>query len=380
MSQLALERRGKTEFASALKRVDIVLVLATVALAVFGVVTLYSATKVQLVHAGIDPRYYLERQAIYDVLGLVAMVVVAAVGYRRLVQVGPVVYVLLVLSLLAVLAVGRSTLGSQRWFQLGPFQLQPSAFASLGLVLALAAALRNREELRLRQLVLLLLAAAVPVLLVVKQPDLGSAILMLVVTMVLFVVGGIRGRHLLFLAVLGAASIFMMLHFGLLRSYQLNRLTGFLHQGCSNTATCQTYNLAQSKSAISAGGVHGQGLFKGLATDLGYVPEQTTDFIFTAVGEQMGFVGATALIGLYALIAWRLWRQAVLAGDKAGRLCCAGALALIGYSVFQNIGMTMGIMPIAGIPLPLVSYGGSAVVDTFAAVGLALSVGLARSR
>ncbi|MGH9101860.1 MAG: FtsW/RodA/SpoVE family cell cycle protein [Acidimicrobiales bacterium] len=379
MAQLVLERRQRS-WLSLARRVDMVLILSTLALAAYGVVILYSATRVQLIHAGTDPHYYLKRQALYDVLGVVAMGIVVAIGYRRLVRAGLALYCLMLVMLLGVMAVGHSALGSQRWFQVGPFQLQPSAFASLGLVLALTAVIRRHESVRLRHLALLLVMAGVPIILVVKQPDLGSAIIMSVVVLTVLVVGGTRARHLLVLAVVAGAGLFLVLHLGLLKSYQLDRITGFLNQNNASTASNTTYNIAQAKAAISSGGIHGKGLFHGQETNLGYVPEQSTDFIFSAVGEQLGFVGATALLAIYGIIGWRLWRAAATAGDRTGRLCAAGALALIGYSVFQNAGMTMGIMPIAGIPLPLVSYGGSAVIETFAAVGLAISVGLARSR
>jgi len=168
-----------------------------------------------------------------------------------------------------------------------------------------------------------------------------------------------------------------VLHFGVLKRYQQDRLTAFLDPTSSTSAGA--YNLDQSKIAIGSGALTGKGLFRGTQTNLSYVPEQQTDFIFTAVGEQLGFVGSTLLLGLFVLIAWRTWRAAALARDLCGTLICAGVLGMLVFQVFENVGMTMGIMPIAGIPLPFTSYGGSAVVASFAGIGLVLNVGMRRS-
>lgn len=380
MTQLVLERRRTPEWWQWLRRTDVTLITASLALAAFGVLVLYSATKVQLEAAGISGTYYASRQALFDLVGVVAMVVVAAIGYRRLVSLGGVAYVGLLLALLAVYSpLGHSALGAVRWIPVGPFQLQPSAFGSTVLTLSLAWLLeRYGDDLPLRRVVLLVVMALVPLLLVVKEPDLGSAILMTVTVATTLVVGGVRGRHLALLVAITVAIGAAALEFHLLHGYQAGRIEAFLHPHSAPSRL--TYNTTQSEIAISSGGIRGNGLFRGLSTNLGYVPEQTTDFVFSAVGEQLGFVGGAALLGLVALIAWRIWRQAVLAGDRAGRLVCAGALGLVVYSTFQNAGMTMGIIPVAGIPLPLVSYGGSAVVNVFVAIGLVVSVGLRRAR
>lgn len=380
MTQLSFERRQPQRWLYWLRRVDVVLIGATVALACMGTTVLYSATRHQLRSQGLSSTYYLQRQGLFDVLGAVVLVVVVAVGYQRLVRLGGLVYVLLLLALLAIFSpLGHSALGAARWIPIGPLQFQPSAFGSLSLVLTFAWLLGKwGDQLTLRRVLALVALALVPLALVVKEPDLGSAILMSVSIATALVVGGVRGRHLLLLVVAGLLAIVLVLHLHLLHSYQAGRITAFLHP---KTAPAKlTYNTQQSELAISSGALHGTGLFGGLSTNLGYVPEQTTDFVFSAVGEQLGFVGGAALIGLVGVIAWRIWRQAVLAADAAGRLVCAGALAIIVYSTFQNVGMTMGIIPVAGIPLPLVSYGGSAALNIFAAVGLVVSVGLTRPR
>ena len=361
-----------------LLRVDAVLLLTTLALAVLGVIMVYSATRAKLVLAGIDPHYYLTRQAEFVVLGIIVMTVFAALDYRWLEHASGVFYVGIVLALLAMFAIGKTQLGATRWINVGPVQLQPSAFGTLVLIVVVATfCARRNDTLGRRDLIRVLLLAAVPILLVVKQPDLGSGILMLVVLFVMLVVAGVSNRHLALLVLLGALGAFAMIHFGVLKHYQLQRLTSFLNQNANTTGG---YNLAQSKAAIGSGGFWGAGLFHGAQTNLAYVPEQQTDFIFSAVGEQLGFVGAASVIGLLGLLAWRLLRAAQLARDPFGRLLATGAFTLIAFSAFENAAMTMGIMPIAGIPLPFLSYGGSATISFFAAAGMGMSVLLHRNR
>jgi rod shape determining protein RodA len=371
-------RRDEHPLRSLLRHVDLTLVLVALALSGIGAVMVYSATRAQLVAAGVDPHYFLVRQLVYVALGVVVMVVAALFDYRRYEQWGYLLYGLVVLSLVAVLThVGRSALGSQRWFQLGPIQLQPSEFGALALVVAVALYLAHHyRELTFRRLLVVLALAGVPMLLVAKQPDLGTAIIMGVVLAAMLVVAGAKLRYLVLLGLSVVAAFLAALHFGLLHHYQLERLTGFLHQ--NQGAEGQNYNLAMSKTTISLGGLTGTGLFHGAETNLGYVPEQSTDFIFTAVGEQLGFVGSAVVLGLFALMALRMLRALQSARDPFGRLLCAGALAFIVFSVFENVGMTIGLMPIAGIPLPFLSYGGSALLAFFATVGIVLNVEMRR--
>jgi rod shape determining protein RodA len=236
------------------------------------------------------------------------------------------------------------------------------------------------------RLLVLLILLAIPILLVVKQPDLGSAIVITVSVLAMLVVAGVKFRYLVALAVLASVGIVLVLHLGFLKQYQLARLEAFTKQGraaAASTANSQEvkdalYDLGQSQTAIGSGGALGKGLFHGTLTNLSYVPEEQTDFIFTAVGEQLGFVGAGSLLLLFAIMMWRIWRTARLSKDQLGSLLCVGVLATIAFSMFENIGMTMGIMPITGIPLPFVSYGGSALIAQFASIGLVLNVAMRR--
>ncbi len=339
----------------------------------------YSATRDNLALAGDDPRYYLKRQALFVVVGALVMGVVAVLDYHWLEHASAVIYVVVLLGLLSMFVIGSSPeLGATRWLQLpGGVQVQPSAFATLGMIIIVATYCSRRPNgITFTDLLKILALVAVPIVLVAKQPDLGSAIVMSVVLLVMLVVAGIPGRYLLLLLALCGIGVLGIIHLHLLKPYQVQRLTGFIDQ--KGKVTQVTYTLGQSEFAIANGGFWGTGLFHGAQTNLSYVPEQKTDFIFSAVGEQLGFVGTAIVLALLGLVAGRVLRAAQTARDSFGRLLAAGIFTLLAFSIFENAGMSMGIMPIAGIPLPFFSYGGSAIVAFFAAVGVALSVNLRR--
>ena len=362
---------------------DIVLAVTTVFVAMVGVVMVYTATKGSLLAQGDDPKSYLKKQALYVVLGVIAMVLVALFDYRRLEPVAMVLYGLIVLSLLGVFVIGSHAQGAARWFTVGPIQLQPSEFAVVAVILAVAAYCdrRTEEGLAWKDVFKLLILAGLPIVLVMAQPDLGTAIIMLMVLLVMLAVAGLPARILVML-ILGVVLVFLVaVESGLLHPYQIARLTTFLHpNSTSNNPFVQsaTYNLQASTRTIGSGGFFGTGIGHGTQTNLGYVPEAQTDFIFTAVGEQLGFIGASGLLALLGIVAWRILRVAGTSRDVFGRLVGTGLFTFFAFSVFQNSGMTMGIMPITGIPLPLVSYGGTAVLCFFTCVGLALSIGAQR--
>ncbi len=362
---------------------DLILVVATLLVSAIGVVMVYTATRGPLLAAGDDPRSFLKKQGLFVVLGVITMLVVAIFDYRRLEPLATVLYWLIVLALVGVFVVGSSAQGAARWFSLGPLQLQPSEFAVLALILAIASycARRDEEGLAWRDVFRLLIMAGIPIVLVLLQPDLGTAMIMVIVLLVMLAVAGLPIRILVMLLIGTVLLALVAVEGGLLHHYQIARLTTFLNPNNKSTnpyVQSAIYNLQEAKNAIGSGGLLGSGIGHGAQTNLGYVPEQQTDFIFTAVGEQLGFVGAVGLLALLGVIAWRVLHAAVVSRDIFGRLICAGLFAFIAFSVFQNAGMTMGIMPITGIPLPFVSYGGTAVLVFFAAVGLALSVGARR--
>jgi rod shape determining protein RodA len=362
---------------------DIVLVAATIMVSLIGVVMVYTATRGPLLEYGEDPKAFLKKQALFVVMGVVVMVVIAVFDYRRLEPVAMLLYGATILALLGVYVVGSSAQGAARWYSIGPLELQPSEFAVLALILAVASYCdkRTEEGLAWKDVFRLLLMAGLPIILVLKQPDLGTAMIMIIVLLVMLAVAGLPIRILVMLLLGTVLVAVMAVETGILHSYQVARLTTFLNTNSTSTnqfVKAAIYNLSQAKNAIGSGGLLGSGIGHGAQTNGGYVPEQQTDFIFTAVGEQLGFLGATGVLALLGVISWRILRAAGQSRDIFGRLVCTGLFAFVAFSVFQNAGMTMGIMPITGIPLPFMSYGGTAVLVFFAAVGLALSVGARR--
>jgi rod shape determining protein RodA len=369
-----LNRRDR---AAPWRHVDVVLVVCTVAIGALGALMVYSATK----GTGSAPdTSYLKREAVFMVVGAAAMFGVAFFDYRRLLNwVWPIYGACLFALALVVSPLGQRSKGAQAWFGFGSFQLQPAEFAKLGMIIALAALLAAYNgDIDLRRLGILLGVAGAPMALIMLQPDLGMVLIFLAVLMGMLLVGGVRGRYLLALTLIGIIGTVAVLNSSVLKQYQKDRLTAFINP--ANDTQGSTYNVNQSQTAIGAGGVTGQGLFNGRQTQLSFVPEQQTDFIFTVVGEELGFVGASALLVLYAVVIWRVWRAAALARDRFGQLVCAGILSFFVFQVFENVGMAMGIMPVTGIPLPFLSYGGTSIVTSFLAVGLVLSVHMRRFR
>jgi rod shape determining protein RodA len=215
----------------------------------------------------------------------------------------------------------------------------------------------------------------VPLLLVVVQPDLGTSIIIVLTVAAMLVIAGVPPRLMTLLAILGSIGVVSAFYLDLVQRYAIDRFIGYLHQDSTSPKWAQyIYNVDNAKNAIGSGGLHGAGLFNGLQTNLGYVPEQHTDFIFTAIGEQLGFIGSLAILLLLAFVAFRIFRIGRLAKDTMGRIICIGVFVFFAFSCFENIGMTMGIMPVTGIPLPLLSYGGSAALVFFIAGGLVLSI------
>ncbi len=363
-----------------LGKVDLVLVFSAVAMAAIGALMVYSATRYKLASQGVNPKYYLERDIIFLAIGTLVMLVLTFLDYHTFESLWIVLYGGTVFMLLVVLlpGLGTKSLGSQRWFQLGPFQLQPSAFSSIAVIASVAAVCATfTEEMTFRNVLTVVGMVLIPMALVIKQPDLGTGIIISVILVGMLVVAGAKKRHLLLLLVCAALAVVVVLKLGLLHHYQLDRLVSFIHQSKSTLAT--GYNQSQAKIDIGSGGLTGKGLFRDPTVNLAYVPEQQTDFIFTAVGGQLGFVGAASVLALYGVILSRVWRAARVAEDRIGTLICAGVFSLLCFSIFENAGMAMGIMPVTGIPLPFLSYGGSADIAFFAAIGLALNVGIRRS-
>lgn len=355
---------------------DLGLFFGLIALGVTGVIMIYSATASALIQEGYNPHYFLERQAEYVVIGVVLMYFISLIDYKRLELFATPLYVGVVLALLGVFVVGQSALGAQRWYNLGFIQVQPSEFAVLAIVLAMATFCERRPEgLSMRDVSRLLLLVVLPLLLIFKQPDLGTSIIVVLVAGAVLAIAGVPPRFLTLLAVGGSLTLVAGVYLQILHKYQVDRFVSFLNQNSTNPAMQSLiYEVNNAKSAIGAGGLRGAGFFHGMQTVLGYVPEQHTDFIFTAIGEQLGFVGTMIVLLLLAFVGWRMYRIGRTAKDTLGRLLSIGIFVFFAFSCFENIGMTMGVMPVTGIPLPLISYGGSSALVFFVAGGAVLSV------
>lgn len=361
-----------------IRHLDPTLLLVTLLLTAFGAVMIMSVTSGSLAQDGLDGGLFVKRQIIFAGAGAVLLLVVSFFDYRVMKGLSPFVYGLTILALLAVMVIGDEQLGATRWINLGPFQAQPSELTKMAIIIVLGALLSERRgDVRARDVAFVGALVIVPCALIYLEPDLGTMMVVVALAGALLLVGGAKLRHFVVIAVLGAVAVFTVLQLGLLKQYQIDRLTAFLDPNPDVQSI--GYNLTQSKIAIGSGGIRGQGLEgKHTQTSLDYVPEQHTDFIFTAVGEQLGFIGSAALLAMFAFLIWRALRIAAMSRDMFGTLLAAGVAALWAFQVFVNVGMTMGIMPITGIPLPFISYGGSSLITNYIAVGLLLNIHMRR--
>jgi len=381
--QTSSERRQPLGFSlgTYLRSMDWILLGATMALVVYGLLMLYSATHLDPNIP--SPSYYVRSQGIGFVLGFVLLVILSLVNYQWFARWRTYLYGL-TLALLVVtlfLGTGDATVGANRWIQLPFVQVQTSELAKFLLVLSLAAVLAEGVELRhrFRFVVLCLVYTLIPVVLVYLQPDLGTALVFLAILISMLVVWGIRLSHLGILAGTGIFAAVMALRvlpgaFGInvLKQYQLDRLTLFLDP--ERDPTGLGYQLIQSKIAVGSGMFTGKGFMSGSQIHLNFLPAHHTDFIFAVIGEELGFMGAILLLGLFALIIWRAFRIARLSRHLYGTLIATGVAGIVVFQVFVNIGMTVGIMPVTGLPLPLVSFGSASLVVFMMAIGLLESV------
>ena len=372
MRERALQRE------SPLRRVDWVLLLAVAALIGVGALLVWSATRQRMIDAGLDPQAFLKKHVLNAALGLALASVAALVDYRALRAYAPIVYVASCLGLIAVLSPLGSTInGAHSWIVLpAGFQIQPAEFAKVALVVGMAMILaekRDAEDVPRNSDVLLVLAlAAVPMGLIMLQPDLGTMLVIVFVILGVLSVAGTPAKWIAGLLLVGSLVCVGAVQAGMLKDYQLARFTAFANpqQNLGSTG----YNTNQARIAIGSGGVWGKGLFHGTQTNGRFIPEQQTDFVFTVAGEELGLAGSATVIGLLGLVLYRGLRIARLATDPFGRLVAAGVVSWFAFQSFVNIGMTLGIMPVTGLPLPFVSYGGSSMFANLIAIGLLQNV------
>jgi len=357
-------------------RFDPLLLLAVLGLIACSLLVLASATKDDIPGS---PHYYVSRQALYAAVGLVLMVVLTRVDYSRLRELKYGLYGTMIGLILLVILVGTTARGSRRSFDLGLLSFQPSELGKLLLVLALAAFIVDRvRRLGDRDTTArAMLIALVPAMLVMLQPDLGTSLVYVVVALAMLFVAGTSWRHFAALAAIGTVGIALTLVVApavgvqVLKPYQVDRLTAFLNP--SEDPADQGYQQNQSRIAIGAGQKTGRGEHA-TQTRLNFLPEHHTDFIFAVIGEEYGFLGASIVLSLYALLIWRILRILTMAKNLYGALIAGGLVAMLMFQVFVNVGMTVGIMPITGVPLPLLSFGGSSVLVTLMAIGILQSI------
>src|SRR5690349_3438988 len=358
----------------AVPRLDWVLVGVTGLILTVGSLLVWSATSGNEVLTHGDSTAYLHKHLVNIMIGLVLAAAVMATDHRWVRIVTPLVYVASIFGLVLVLVMGTTINGSRSWLMLGGLSIQPAEFAKLAVVIGMALVVAERTESSRRrrvgtlEVVLMLLIAGFPALLILLQPDLGTMLVLTATVFGVLAVSGAPRRWLTGLAAGGVAGAVVMVAAGFLKAYQVDRFMAFTNPDLDPRGA--GYNTEQARIAIGNGGLFGQGLFHGSQTRAGFVPEQHTDFIFTVAGEELGLVGAAVLIALLGLVIWRALAISALSTDVFGRVAAAGIACWFGFQAFQNIGMCLGIMPVTGVPLPFLSYGGSSMFASMLAVGL----------
>ncbi|TDC89693.1 rod shape-determining protein RodA [Actinomadura sp. 7K507] len=365
-----------------LRRLDWPLVVAVLALSVMGALLVRSATFQILTEQGKDPEGFLKRHILNLMIGFVLGGVVTLLDYRLLRAYVPILYGVACVGLVAVLSpLGETINGSHSWIVIGGgFQVQPSEFAKVGLVVLLAMILGEPRDGEIgpgvRDVLLALVLAGVPAVLIILQPDLGTTLVFVAVVAGMLAVSGVKKRWLAGLVGVSALVVASVWLFGLLEDYQIARFTAFLDPDADPRGA--GYNARQARIAVGSGELFGKGLFQGEQTGGHFVPEQQTDFIFTVAGEELGFIGGAVIVLLLGVVLWRGLRIATQAADLFGTLVATGVVCWLGFQTFQNVGMSIGIMPITGLPLPFVSYGGSATFANMIALGLLQAVHVRR--
>lgn len=354
-----------------LKNLDYVILGAVAALTTISLFVIMSASPE-------NPFYFVKRQLLWIAVGLVAFIITLSIDYHDLSHYTRHLYYLNLALLALTLVLGSEAKGAQRWLQIGPVVLQPSEFAKIIIIVTLAQLLSEKApELRtLRDLVPVFIHVGVPMLLILKQPDLGTSLVFAALLFVMLFVAGVRWQHLAAVLLSGVAAAPVLFHF--LKDYQKKRLLVFIDPNIDPTGA--GYHVIQSMIAIGSGRLWGKGLFGGTQNRLGFLPEQHTDFIFSVIGEELGFLRAAGILLLYFIIIYRGIRVAAKARDDFGTLLATGVVTMLAFHVLVNVGMTTGIMPVTGIPLPFMSYGGSSYLTNMIAMGLLLNVHMRRQK
>lgn len=377
MATLAPAREAVTDRRR--NRPDVVLLFSVVAMSLFGLLMIYSATRYMLERSELLPTFSMERQMIFVTVGLIALFLFSLIDYRDYRAYLGIIYVVTIVLLIVVFFF-PPVQGGRRWIPLGPFNFQPGELAKLVVIITTAHILSNNPDGKKASWSLILksgLLVAAPFVLIFLEPDLGTTLVLPFVWMVMVFASGAGWKQILGLVSGAIAVVAAAFQWGLLREHQLNRIAVFIDPSIDPQGI--GYQLRQSKLAIGSGQLFGKGLFQGTQTNLSYVPEQDTDFIFSAVGEQLGLFGATIVLIVFLVIVWRILAVAANARDRFGGLIAVGIAAMILFHVFVNVGMTIGIAPVTGLPLPFLSQGGSFYLAMAIAIGIVNSIWLRRS-
>ncbi|EAX48105.1 rod shape-determining protein RodA [Thermosinus carboxydivorans Nor1] len=359
-----------------LKNLDYTVITVTVLLVMISLVIIGSATHINTPSE--DRYWYVQRQGLFALINFVLIFIMLHFDYKALSKYANILYVVNLVMLLAVMFVGTSALGAQRWIQIGPITLQPSEFSKLIMIISLAHMLDKRMNKlnTFKDIIPVFIYVGVPFLLVLKQPDLGTSLVFLAILFGMIFIAGISIKHLL--AIFGAGIAFMPIFWHFLKDYQKKRLLVFLDPNVDPLGS--GYHIIQSKIAIGSGMLFGKGLFAGTQSQLNFLPENHTDFIFAVIGEELGFVGAVAILLLYFVLLYRGVKIAAAAKDNFGTLLAVGITSMLTFHVLVNVGMTAGIMPVTGIPLPLMSYGVSSLTTNLMSIGILLNIYMRRQK
>lgn len=358
-----------------LKSIEWGILVCTLLLVVIGLVALFSATQ------NLDYEE-LKKQALWLVISIPVVILVIAIDYNFYCKISPILYGISILLLIAVLFT-KPINGATSWFAIGPFSFQPAEFAKIAVVLFIANIMvklqkKEKDEInRIWKLGLIILALAIPVVIIIKQPDYGTALAFLVALIFMLFVAGIRKRYILIAALL-VAIVVPLAYFFILPDHAKSRIDVYLNPDLDPRGA--GYNIIQSKLAIGAGQAFGMGILKGNQTQLGYLYPKTTDFIFAVIGEEMGFLGGATVIALYIALLIQSIKVAKTAKDDVGSYVAAGITGIFFFHMLENIGMTMGLLPITGIPLPFVSYGGSSLLTNLILIAILLNISGRRQR
>lgn len=367
------------------RNLDWPLILAVLALTAIGLVVVYSASHSQLVAAGLSPWHYVQTQLVAFVLGLIVAIIIVSIDYRAWARWSKLIYMATMALLGGVLLLGQAVFGSQRWVRLGPLSLQPSELAKIALILVLAKYFAKEENTQnLRGVAKAFALVLVPMALILRQPDLGTVAIFIGLFFTIWYVGHGKTKHIVIAAL---SLVFISVAFvvvsvqgwvSIIKPYQLTRILVFLDPYSDPSGA--GWNIIQSIIAVGSGGFFGKGVLNGTQSSLHFLPANHTDFVFSVIAEEFGFLGSVIVLALFVVIIWRGLHIAAVAKDNYGTLLATGATGVFFFHLIINVGMTLGFMPITGLPLPFITAGGSIMLTSLIAVAIILNVGLRRNK